>query len=161
MKTVLISYYTETNSTREVCDYIQTKMDDYDITIQKITEVTDMAPYEAIIIAAPIHGMRWHQIAYDFITQHQNTLANKKVVYVALASMAYQGRHFWQKKVFKALCKPSKIVVPVETAIFGGLSPNDAPAIFNYIFGINKNRKEDQRDWKLIDEWIVNLRKLI
>lgn len=161
MTRILISYYTETNSTKEVCDYIQTQMHDYDITMQNIIDVTDLAPFEAVIVAAPVHGMRWHQVAYDFITQHQNELIDKKVVYIALASMAYQGRPFWQKKVFKALCKPSKIVFPVETAIFGGLSPKGAPAIMNYLFGIPKNGKEDQRDWKMIDEWIINLKKIL
>jgi len=161
MTTVLISYYSETNSTKEVCDYIQTKMDGYDITMQNIIDVTDLTPFEVVIIAAPVHGMRWHQVAYDFITQHQSELEGKKVIYIALALMAYQGRPFWQKKVFKTLCKPSKIVSPVETAIFGGLSPQGAPAIMNYLLGIPKNGKEDQRDWNVIDEWIINLKNIL
>ena len=160
MTKLLISYYTETNSTLEVCDYIKSKLDDYDVTTMPLTDSKDLAAYSIVILAAPVHGMRWHQKAYDFLERNQESLKGKKVVYIALASMAYQGRHFWQKKVYNVLNKPSKLVKPNETAIFGGVS-GDMPNLLRFVFGISKDAKKDQRDWQMIDEWIANLRKQI
>lgn len=161
MKKILICYYTETHSTEEVCLNIHDTLKAfYDVAILPIQDVKDLASYETVIIAAPIHGMTWHQTAYDFVADHENILKNKEMVYIALAAMAYQGRHFWQKKVFKALEKPSKIIHPIETAVFGGLS-NQMPSFLTFLFGIPKNAKKDQRDWDLIDEWKKNLIKHI
>ncbi len=161
MKKILICYYSETHSTEEVCNNIgETLAHENDVTIKPISEVDDLFNYETIMIAAPIHGMRWHQNAFDFVLTHERILKDKEIIYIALASMAYQGRHFWQKKVFKALEKPSKIVKPIETAVFGGLSV-DMPSFFSFVFGIPKTRKADQRDWNMIEEWKKNLKKYI
>lgn len=161
MKRVLICYYTETHSTEEVCQNIHDTLNPkYDVTMKPIHKVDDLFQYETIIIAAPVHGMRWHQTAFDFVLTHERILKEKEVVYVALASMAYQGRHFWQKKVFKSLERPSKIVKPIETAVFGGLI-GDMPRFFSFLFGIPKKAKKDQRDWNLIEEWKKNLMKHI
>lgn len=159
MKKILICYYSETHSTEEVCQSINnTLAPSFDVTMSKIDQVKDVKTYDTILIAAPIHGMRWHQTASDFVINHANILKQKEVIYVALASMAYMGRHFWQKKVFNALEKPSKIVKPIETAVFGGLV-GEMPAFLSFLFGIPKNVKADQRDWDMIDAWQRNLIK--
>ena len=159
MKKILICYYSRTHSTKEVCENIKETLDEsFDVTLRPISSVQEVKDYETVIIAAPVHGMNWHQTAFDFVTSHQESLRRKEVIYIALASLAYQGRTFWQKKVFNSLEKPSKIVNPMETAIFGGLT-SDTPKIIGGILGIPKNAKKDQRDWKMIEAWKKNLIK--
>jgi menaquinone-dependent protoporphyrinogen IX oxidase len=161
MKRILICYYTETFSTKEVCDNIaDTLGTENEVTIKELKEVDNLSNFDTIVIAAPIHGMRWHQSANDFVLTHKQVLKDKEIVYIALASMAYQGYHFWQKKIYNALEKPSKIVKPIETAVFGGLS-GDMPSFFSLIFGVPKDAKADQRDWNMIKEWNINLLKQI
>lgn len=161
MKKILICYYSETNSTEEVCSNIKNTLDEsYDVSMMTIKQVNNLSDYDTVLIAAPVHGMRWHQDAFDFITTNEKILKQKEVVYVALASMAYTGRHFWQKKIFKVLDKPSKIVQPIETAVFGGVF-GDIPPILAFVFGIPKDVKKDQRDWKMIEEWKKKLIKHI
>ncbi|WP_240840012.1 flavodoxin domain-containing protein [Acidaminobacter sp. JC074] len=159
MKRILICYYSRTHSTKEVCENIKETLDEsFEVTLRPISSVHDIKDYETVIIAAPVHGMNWHQTAYDFVTTNQAILKKKEVIYIALASLAYQGRNFWQKKVFKSLERPSKIVNPMETAIFGGLV-SDTPKIVGGILGIPKNAKRDQRDWNMIEAWKKNLIK--
>lgn len=159
MKRILISYYTETQSTKEVCSKIKNLLDNtFDVDLMAIDAINSIEGYETIVLAAPIHGMRWHHKAMDFLIKHQTRLNSKELVYIALASMAYQGRPFWQKKVFKSLEKPSKIVPPLETAVFGGLT-GEMPAFLSILFGIPKNVQSDQRDWAMIDAWTHNLIK--
>ena len=159
MKKILICYYSESRSTEEVCYNIgDTFKAVYDVTIQPIKMINNIDAYETIIIAAPVHGMNWHMNAFNFVVEFKAKLIHKEVVYIALASMAYQGREFWQKKVYKSLEKPSKIVSPIETAIFGGLI-GDMPTFFNFLFGISSNVKRDQRDWEMIEAWKINLMK--
>ena len=159
MKKILICYYSETHSTEEVCRSIKETLEtSFEVALKPIKDVQNVETFDTVLVAAPIHGMRWHQSANDFILNHVEILKNKEMIYVALASMAYQGRHFWQKKVFNALEKPSKLVKPIETAVFGGIT-GEMPSFLSFLFGIPKNAKTDQRDWDMIDAWKKNLIK--
>jgi len=160
MKKILICYYTETNYTKEVAEYIGKTLCDetHEVTIKEIKEADHLEAYDSIIIGAPVHGMRWHQNAMTFLEANKAILSDKQLVYFALGSFAYQGRQFWQKKVYKSLEKPSKIIKPIETAVFGGMI-GDMPKFARKIFGVPDKLKQDQRNWTMIQAWTSILEK--
>lgn len=161
MNKLLICYYTETNSTKEVAEFIGEQLEkyDYEIDIRPISETKELDFYSHVIIGAPIQGLRWHQKALEFVINNAIELQHKETVFFALGMLAYNSRPFWQKKIYKALEKPSKYVHPAETAIFGGVTNGDMPSIGRFIFGLPKNMKQDQRDWSFIEAWAANLGK--
>lgn len=157
MKSILVCYYTETQSTKEVCKAIVEKLqNNHTVELKPIDEVQHIAAFDTVIIGAPVHGMKWHMKAFKFVEGHAEELKTKQTIYFAMASLAYQGRNFWQKKVFKALEDASQIVQPFETSIFGGIS-GDVPKVLRFLFGLPKDVKKDQRDWELINQWINKL----
>ncbi|MCK8060378.1 MULTISPECIES: flavodoxin domain-containing protein [unclassified Fusibacter] len=159
MSKVLIGYVTKTGSTREVAQRINEILTNkgHTVEIRQLDEVKDFKGFDSIIIGAPINGMNWRQDAYEFVNTHKAELSNVKVAYFALGIMAYQGRKLWNKTVNKALVKPSSIVEPIDTAVFGGVSGDVMPAPVRFIFGIPKDSKADQRDWTKIEEWADGL----
>lgn len=155
MSRVLIGYATKTGSTKEVAERICKIMIDkgHKVDIKPLETVKDLSDYESIVIGAPVNGMMWRPDALEFVKSHKQELDQRKVVYFTLAMMAHQGRSMWQKRVQKALNKPSALVTPIDTAIFGGVAGDDIPAPLRVLFGIPKDSASDQRDWNRIDSW--------
>lgn len=161
MENVLICYYSDTDSTKEVAEYIYERMEKEacQVSIKPLDAVSAIQEYTTVIIGAPIKGLRWEEHAVKFIADHIRDFETIKTVYFALGILVYKARPFFQKKAFKALEKPSKMVMPIESAVFGGVNNEDLPNFFRKVFGLPKNLAKDQRDWNLIKEWTDNLIK--
>lgn len=163
MDNVLICYYSDTNSTKEVAEFIYDQLihENCQVTLKALNDVTTIDSYTTVIIGAPIKGFRWEEHAMKFVSSHAVEFKHIKPVYFALGTLVYKARPFFQKRAFKVLEKPSKIAMPIESAVFGGVSSQELPKFFKKLFGLPDDLKSDQRDWKLIKEWTDNLIKQI
>lgn len=153
MKHFLITYISPNGSTAEVAHYIEKQLDALGarVTCQTLDQVKDLAPYDAVVVAAPINGMQWRPEALHFIEKHRADLSSKSVSYCALAMMAEQGRPMWRRAVQKAFNRASAIVAPTATAIFGGVAGQKMPGLMQWVFGLPKNLAPDQRNWSSIE----------
>lgn len=159
MSFILISYLTKSGSTKEVAEKVGQILADsgHKVDLQALDRIYDVSKYDGVVIGAPINGMQWLPDALSFVDTHKTELLEKKVAYFTLAMLAYQGRSFWQKKIYKALEKPANIVAPIHTAVFGGVAVGELPAPMRLILGIPKTAESDQRDWKMIEAWAEEL----
>ena len=78
MKKVLITYTTNAGSTADVAETIKQSIENQALQaeIKPLSEVRDLAPYDAVIIGAPMI-VGWHRDARKFLRTHRDELANK------------------------------------------------------------------------------------
>lgn len=105
MKSVLIAYYTRTDSTREIAERLASLLqhDNLRVEVLPFSQDVDLSLYDIIVIGAPIHGMHWANEASTYLNAHQDMLKRKPLA-LFYSSYLYQlARPFWQRQIAKSL----------------------------------------------------------
>jgi menaquinone-dependent protoporphyrinogen IX oxidase len=78
MKNILITYTTNAGSTADVAETIAKAIQNksFQVEIKPLSEVKDLATYDAIIIGAPMI-VGWHRDAKKFLQAHRDELSHK------------------------------------------------------------------------------------
>ncbi|WP_031077895.1 flavodoxin domain-containing protein [Streptomyces sp. NRRL S-118] len=78
---VLVTYGTKNGSTAEIAGFIASVLRDegLDAEVRPPSEVTDVAPYGAVVIGGALYMGRWHRDARRFARQHRQTLRERPV----------------------------------------------------------------------------------
>jgi menaquinone-dependent protoporphyrinogen oxidase len=92
MSTVLVTYATNSESTKEVADAIAAELNGngHVSKVKRIEEVASVQAYDAVIVGAPMI-LGWHPAARGFVKKFQSDLAGKKVAYFACAMRLTQA----------------------------------------------------------------------
>jgi len=161
MKKILITYYTRTNTTKDISEKIG------EILRSELTEVTiapmestmdaktdapmydtsNLSDYDAVIIGAPIHGMRWSTEAVNYVSAHASELASTKTAYFFCSYMIKTGRAFWKKAIDKSLDMVNEHISPIQKGKFGGRLDKPFGGFPRLIFGVKKDAPIDVVDW--------------
>lgn len=74
-KKILVAYTTNAGSTTEVAEAIAKTLGQggVQIEVRRIKEVSDMRPYDAVIVGGPMM-IGWHKEAVNFLGKHQQSL---------------------------------------------------------------------------------------
>jgi menaquinone-dependent protoporphyrinogen oxidase len=155
MKKLLIAYYTETNTTKEIAEKIGriAEAKEWESDILRLSEVNSVKDYDAVIIGAPVHAMHWVPEANSFVEKHREDLKNIPVAYYLVAYLLNCSRPFFQKLIRKSLNKASAVVEPMATGMFDGRVESEFPAFPRLIFGVKAGTATDLRDWAQIESW--------
>ncbi|MDZ7822033.1 MAG: flavodoxin domain-containing protein [Candidatus Marinimicrobia bacterium] len=159
MKKLCITYETVSNTTKEIAEEIGHIAGNRGVIpdVIPLSAVENFDQYDAFVIGAPVHGMRWKTEATEFVKKHRDALKNVPVAYFLDAYMLDNGYQFWQKRIRKCLDPVSRIVKPVKTGLFGGRVPDPLPAPMRLIFGVKKEAPLDVRDENVIRTWAEEL----
>jgi len=149
MKKILITYHSVTNTTKDISEKIGDllRSEITEISIIPMNEVEDISGYDAIIIGAPIHGMRWSTEAVNFVGQHTAELASTKVAYFFSSYIIKTGRAFWKKAINKSLDMVNELVSPIQKGKFGGRLEKPFGGFPRFIFGVKKDSPIDVLNW--------------
>lgn len=159
MSKLLVAYVSETGSTKEVAEKVADilRSKGHEVTIESMKSVINLADFEGIVLGAPVHGMSWDTGAQTFVEDNQATLQGKPVALFALGIMVKYGRNFFRNKVNQVLLKPSKLVKPIDAAVFQGVSGQAMPKPFRFMFGLKEDLPTNQEDWPRIQSWSETL----
>ena len=126
-KSVLIAYESKHGSTAAVVGQIADVLCNcgYRVDISRAGTVTDISPYEAVVVGSPIYWAKFLPGTQIFLKQHEQTLATMRVAVFALSTyadektrMVYpEAREFF---VDKELGKVPAIQPVGEVGLFGG-----------------------------------------
>lgn len=160
MKKLLIAYYTKTNTTKEISEYIGQELKaTFEVEILPLSEVKNLNDYEIIVIGAPINGMNWVPDAKTFVTEHLEQLKAKKVGLFYVSYLLDNGYGIWQKAIHGSL----KAYAPPLNATIGefyGRVDKPFGGFPRLLFGSKKEASLDRRDYKQIDEYIKRLKEM-
>jgi len=78
MKKILITYTTNAGSTADVAETVRQAIKNKEVQaeLKPLSEVSELAPYDAVIIGAPMI-LGWHRDAKKFLKAHQDELSHK------------------------------------------------------------------------------------
>lgn len=80
-RSVLITYGTKNGSTAEIADFIASVLRNEGLETEVLppSEVTDVQPYDAVVIGGALYMGRWHRDARRFARQHAGALRERPV----------------------------------------------------------------------------------
>jgi menaquinone-dependent protoporphyrinogen IX oxidase len=150
-KKILIAYTTNAGSTTQAAQAVSEGLTTADTTVEvrRLEEVTDLAPYAAVVIGAPMI-MGWHRAATKFVKQQRTALSRVPVAYFFMARsltktgetqiagiplcidpylpksprqadrLSYRERYATVANYLRPALQAAPTVKPVSAAFFGG-----------------------------------------
>ena len=150
MSGALVAYATKHGSTREVAEALAAALREEGLRadVQAARAARDLAPYDVVILGAPLYRGRWHRDALGFLKRHCEALANRDVAIFALGPRTPVCEGGWPRcrvQLDAALHKMAWLK-PFSVALFGGVDPPT-----------RRSERRDQRDWDVIRDWATSL----
>lgn len=134
---VLVTYASLAGSTAGVAEAIGKTLAEggAQVDVVPMKNVTDLAPYQAVVAGSAIHGQKWLPEAMNFLRDHQSELARKPfasfMVCITL-SMANSGQYLAGLKAWMSPVRD--LVHPVSEGYFAGaLDFSKLPFSFNVL----------------------------
>jgi menaquinone-dependent protoporphyrinogen oxidase len=163
---ILVTYASRAGSTAGVAEAIGKSLAEggAQVDVLPMKNVTDLAPYRAVVAGSAIHGQKWLPEAMQFMRDHQSELSHKSfasfMVCITL-SMANAGQYL---EGLKDWMSPVRALVhPVSEGYFAGaLDFSKLPFSLNmlamrFVVLIGMWKEGDHRDWNAIRVWAASL----
>ena len=92
-KRILVAYDTVNGSTAELAEFVgkELKKEGNTVDVCRVTEVTDIEKYQAIVAGSPIIREKWTEDSLDFLKRHKSALSHKPVA-IFYTCLAILGR---------------------------------------------------------------------
>lgn len=157
MKKILIAYFTRFNSTLEAAKLIAETLGEkgWDAEVKPLASVASLEGFDAVIIGAPINGMRWVPEAVAFVGTFGEELKGRSVGFFCMSYIYFTGSGFWKKAIDGAFTTVSKSVPPLITGVFPGRIDASLPSPMRFIFGISRDAPLDLFDPAVIRRWAL------
>ena len=149
--TVLVAYATKRGSTREVAEKVAEVLreEGCEAFLRSADEVRSLGEYDAVVVGAGLYMGKLHRDARRLLARKHAELAELPVAVFAMGPTTLEPDDVAgsRAQLDAGLAKVPD-VVPVATAIFGGvLDPDTFP------FPLNRLPASDARDWDAIRAW--------
>jgi len=155
MKPVLIAVLSPHGSTRETADHLARAFEAAGRTseVRDLVPGLDLEPYSGVVVAAPVHGMRWLPEAVDFTAEHLDALRSRPVALVAVSYLYFAGRASWKAAIRRGLEAVRAPLPHASLQIFPGRLPSALPAPARWLFGVAKDQRLDLTDPAAAAAW--------
>jgi menaquinone-dependent protoporphyrinogen oxidase len=137
------------------------------VDVLPMREVSDLAPYDAVVAGSAINGAAWLPEAMEFMQARQKELAKKPfAAFLVCMTLAMRNGEKYRSHVATWLDPVRAMVHPVsEGAFAGGLEIRKMPAEVRFKFRLSVLlgawKEGDHRNWDTIRAWAESLRPLL
>jgi menaquinone-dependent protoporphyrinogen oxidase len=167
---ILVTYASRLGSTAEVAEMIGKTLRDSgaQVDVTRMQDVTDLAPYTAVVAGSAIRGKQWLPEATQFMQHHQATLRQKPfAAFLVCLTLAMKNGEKYRPHVAAFLDPVRAQVKPVSEGLFAGVLNISRIESFSHrlkfrlsvLFGVWQ--EGDHRDWTAIREWATALGPLL
>ncbi len=159
MKKALIAYFTKTGTTREIAMEIGKTLKEAGVEtrVLPLSEAGDLAGYDAVILGAPVNGMRWVSEAAAFVEARRDALRALPVAVFAVSYMYGAARPNWNRAVEKSLRAAAEAAGARVSSVFTGRIGSPLPGFARLIFGVPRNLPSDRVDREAVRTWAREL----
>jgi menaquinone-dependent protoporphyrinogen oxidase len=148
---VLVAYATKKGSTQEVATAVAAELAarGADVTTMAAADVTDVTPYDGVVLGGSLYMGRWHADARRLLARHSGPLAARPLAVFAIGPLTSSADDLAaaRKQLDDALDKLTELD-PVTVAVFGGVVD---PAKLHFPF--SHMAATDARDGDQIGGW--------
>lgn len=166
---ILVTYASRTGSTTGVAEAIgQTLAESgVEVEVRPMEEVTDLTPYQAVVVGSAIQDKQWLPEAMQFLQTHQATLAQKPVATFLVCMTLAISNGKYRAQVADFMQPVRSLAKPVSEGLFAGvLDISKVPSFrerlmfrLSVIFRVWS--EGDHRDWDAIRAWADSIRPLL
>jgi menaquinone-dependent protoporphyrinogen oxidase len=166
---ILVAYASRTGSTVGVAEAIGNALrrQGAEVDVCPVEAVTDLSPYQAVVVGSAIQGKQWLPEAMDFIKLHQQALMKLPTAAFLVCMTLTMRDGQYRPEVMKWLDPVRHIIKPVSEGYFAGrLETSRIPSIqdrlkFRVSVALGAFSEGDHRDWNAIRDWAAELKPLL
>jgi menaquinone-dependent protoporphyrinogen oxidase len=162
---ILVTYASRAGSTAGVAEAVGQTLAQAgaQVDVCRMQDVTDLAPYRAVVAGSAIQGGRWLPEAMRFVQAHQAALARKPFAAFLVCMTLTISNGKYRDQVADWLGPVRALVQPVSEGLFAGaLDISTVPSFWDRLkfrlsvfFGVWS--EGDHRDWDAIRAWAEEL----
>ena len=167
---ILVAYASTTGSTVGVAEAIGKTLAESGahVDVRPVKQITDLSPYQAVVVGSAIHGQRWLPEATQFVQAHRAELARKPfAAFLVCMTLGLRNGEKYRPFVAEFLAPVRALVKPVSEGHFAGaLDISKVPSFsdrlkfrLSVLFGVWS--EGDHRDWNAIRAWAESARPLL
>ena len=167
---ILVAYASRAGSTAGVAEAIGKTLGESGapVEVRLMKDVTDLAPYRAVVAGSAIQGGKWLPEAMQFMQTHQAALARKPfAAFLVCMTLSMPAADKYRQGVADWLNPVRALVKPVSEGLFAGaLDIGKVPSFgdrlkfrLSVAFGVWS--EGDHRDWNAIRAWADSVRPLL
>jgi menaquinone-dependent protoporphyrinogen oxidase len=157
---VLVAYASEFGATQEVAEFIGQVLREAgaNVEVRLVLDVTDLRPYQAVVLGSPIYNGAWLPEAIDFLQTFQEPLTTLPVAYFVI-SMTLRRDTPENRRAVRAYIAPvfaaAPRVRPVAVGLFAGrMRYRKLPLLTRLTFWLSARLPSgDYRAWTTIRTW--------
>lgn len=167
--TILVTYASRAGSTAGVAEAIGKTLAEggAQVEVRPMADVTDLAPYGAVVAGSAIQGAQWLPEAMQFVRTHRAVLAQKPfAAFMVCMTMSMKNEQY-RKGVAEWMQPVRALVRPVREGYFAGaLDIGKVPSLrkrlmFRLSILAGVWSEGDHRDWDAIRAWATELGPLL
>jgi len=171
--TLLVTYASRSGSTAEIAEAIGETLTKrgLSVDVQPMTQVTDVAPYQAVVAGSAVRQQEWLPEAMQFLEAHQHELAHKPVaIFEVCMALATKNPTRYQSGLRAAsswMAPARQIVNPISEGYFAGvlelkkIKELRFRIALSLMVRIGLFPEGDHRDWDAIHNWAETLPTLL
>ena len=156
-KSILLAYASRFGSTQEVAETIAATLRavGLEVDLQPMQEVKSLDRYDAVVLGAAIYNAKWNAVAHQFVSQHQDALAQLPVAVFTLGPLSASdaAKRNSRRQLDNELAKYPRLK-PVAVEIFAGKYDPSKPGM-GFLDRFVPAR--DLRNWDAIRAWANKL----
>ncbi|HLF25530.1 MAG TPA: flavodoxin domain-containing protein [Anaerolineae bacterium] len=168
--TILVTYAGRAGSTVGVAEAIGQALAESgaQVEVRPMQDVTDLAPYRAVVAGSAIQGKQWLPEAMQFVQTHRAAFAQKPfAAFLVCMTLAMKNADKYRPFVADFMQPVRALVQPVSEGLFAGvLDISKIPSFgdrlkfrLSVVFGVWA--EGDHRDWNAIRAWAESIRPLL
>jgi menaquinone-dependent protoporphyrinogen oxidase len=165
LEKILVAYASRTGSTAGVAQAIGQVLVNggLQVDVLPMQEVTDLAPYQAVVVGSAVQGGKWLPEAMKFIQTHHAALSCMPCAVFMVCMTLAMGDGKYRQQVAAWLEPVRQMVHPVSEGLFAGvLDISKVPSFsdrlkfrLSVLMGVWS--EGDHRDWEAIRSWASGL----
>jgi menaquinone-dependent protoporphyrinogen oxidase len=166
---VLVTYASRAGSTAGVAEAIGQTLaqNGAEVDVRPMKDVTDLAPYGAVVAGSAIQGGLWLPEAMQFLQTNREALTRKPFAAFLVCMTLAMPNNQYREHVAEWLQPVRELVKPVSEGLFAGAFDMRNVSSFRkrLMFRISEAfgvwRQGDNRDWNAIRTWAVTLKPML
>jgi menaquinone-dependent protoporphyrinogen oxidase len=161
---ILVAYASRCGSTGGVAEAIGQALCDGGaaVDVLLVKEVTDVSPYQAVVVGSAIRMGQWLPEVVKFVETHQEALSQVPVAYFVVCGTLREDTEENYRTVAAYLDPVREVMQPVEVGLFAGaMDYSKLPFVYRLIVKAMKAPEGDFRDWDAIRGWAANVRPML
>jgi menaquinone-dependent protoporphyrinogen oxidase len=155
MAKILIGYWTKTGTTEAYAGVLAKVLSalGHAVEVKPLAALSSLDGYDAVVLGAPINGMRPVPELSAFIAANAAALASKPSALYTVSYMYGQAAKRWNAAIEKGSAAAAEAMGAKASIIMPGKVGAQLPGLMHFIFGVPKGLPLDRFDPKAMEAW--------